>query len=210
MRWMGAKFGITCLAFQAAFIVLFGVFVEYDASADASDEANQKDQKSLNEVSFYYPSKFLLLLSFFIIFALVGVFVEYDASADASDQVDEKSLNEVSFYYPSKSEVFFPWDLSVMVVWLLLPIHHPSPHHTKDAVVVVWGELNLHLPTKTTRKPHRVRMPHSITRLTQDLTTGFKRSKLTAGLKRSCSRLGVVNLLCLSPMCSYVRNMFQT
>ncbi len=41
-------------------------------------------------------------------------------------------------------------------------------------------------------------MPHSTPH------TGHKCSKLTTGLKSSCSRLGAVNLLRLSPVCSYV------
>ncbi len=48
------------------------------------------------------------------------------------------------------------------------------------------------------RNWHRVRMPHSAPH------TGLKRSKLTAGLQRSCSRLGAVNLLHLSTACAVV------
>ena len=46
-----------------------------------------------------------------------------------------------------------------------------------------------------TRNPHRVRMPHSAPHMR------LKCSKLTAGLKRSCSRLGAVNMLHLSLVC---------
>ena len=67
MEWKGTKFGLVCLVFQAIFIVLFGVFAEYDESANASKLVNQLDHdkggqdKNNNEVSKYYPSKYKLI-----------------------------------------------------------------------------------------------------------------------------------------------------
>ncbi len=64
--------------------------------------------------------------------------------------------------------------------------------------------LNYLQQWERTRNPHRVWMQHGA------LHTGLKHSKLTAGLRHSCSRLSAVNLLGLSLLCGYVQNMFQT
>ena len=77
-----------------------------------------------------------------------------------------------------------------------------SPRELQSGPCIAWL-IQSWLKTET-RNPHRVRMPHSTPH------TGLKCSKLTAGLKHSYSRLYAVNLLCLSPVCGYVRNMFQT
>ena len=63
MNWKGGKFGLVCLVFQVIFIALFGIFVEYDESANASHTTNHKDHDKggqdvdNNDVSKYYPSE---------------------------------------------------------------------------------------------------------------------------------------------------------
>ena len=60
-------FGAVLLGFQVIFVVLFGILVDYDQSADAKDPVNSRDvdkngtDPTKNMVKDYYPSKFLLV-----------------------------------------------------------------------------------------------------------------------------------------------------
>ena len=64
MNLKGGKFGLFCLVFQVIFIALFGIFCEYDTSANASRKLNQLDHEKggqdteNNEVAKYYPSEY--------------------------------------------------------------------------------------------------------------------------------------------------------
>ena len=66
MNWRGGKFGFFCLVFQVIFIALFGIFVEYDESANAAKIVNNRDQDKggqdvdNNDVAKYYPSEYIL------------------------------------------------------------------------------------------------------------------------------------------------------
>ena len=57
------KFTAVLLGFQVLFIILFGLFVEYDTAADASNAKNSKDvamggaDPASNTPANYYPSK---------------------------------------------------------------------------------------------------------------------------------------------------------
>ena len=67
MNWRGGKFGFFCLVFQVIFIALFGIFVEYDESANAAKIVNNRDQEKggqdvdNNDVAKYYPSEYILI-----------------------------------------------------------------------------------------------------------------------------------------------------
>ena len=57
------KFGVVLLGFQILFIILFGIFVDYDQSANARDPVNSRDvdkngtDPATNMIKDYYPSK---------------------------------------------------------------------------------------------------------------------------------------------------------
>ncbi len=68
MLWKRGKFGLVLLFFQIVFLVLFGIFAEYDDSANAKAEINSKDHDKGgadpdgNDVNKYYASKLVYLL----------------------------------------------------------------------------------------------------------------------------------------------------
>ena len=61
MEQIRGKFAVVLLAFQVLFLVLIGVFVDYDRKADARYKANSKDpdkggvSDEFNEQNHLYP-----------------------------------------------------------------------------------------------------------------------------------------------------------
>ena len=57
MAWFRGKLAMILMVFQAVFLVLFGVLVEYDPAADARTESHHEEHGFKNSIDLYYSRK---------------------------------------------------------------------------------------------------------------------------------------------------------